>query len=101
MDYDPYYRWTEQEDSPKAANELADCGVDGHRSKWSAANGLGGARPPDRSRPLPTMRRGGDRLRMSVDRGADVHGGPVSVGRGTRCVSHRYKFRSPKNAHQE
>ena len=53
-------------------------------------NGLGGARPPDRLRPLPTMRRGGDRLRMSVDRAADVHGGPVAVGRGTRWVSHRY-----------
>ena len=26
MDYDPY-RWTEQEDSLKVANELADCGV--------------------------------------------------------------------------
>ena len=73
-----------------AANALADGGVDGRRSKWSVANGLGGARPPDRSRPLPTMRRGGDRLRMSVDRGADVHGGPVAVGRGTRWVSHRY-----------
>ena len=35
MDYDPY-RWTEQEDSPMAANELAGCGVDGHRSKWIA-----------------------------------------------------------------
>ena len=53
-------------------------------------NGLRGARPPDRLRPLPTMRRGGDRLRMSVDRAADVHGGPVAVGRGTRWVSHRY-----------
>ena len=58
--------------------------------KMDVANGLGGARPPDRLRPLPTMRRGGDRLRMSVDRAADVHGGPVSVGRGTRWVSHRY-----------
>ena len=58
--------------------------------KMGVANGLGGARPPDRSRPLPTRRRGGDRLRMSVDGAANVHGGPVSVGRGTRWVGHRY-----------
>ena len=41
-------------DSPAGANALAVGGVDGHRSKWSVANGLGGAWPPDRSRALPT-----------------------------------------------
>ena len=86
---DPYWLVVPQ-DSSVAANALADGGVDGRRSKWSVANGLGGARPPDRSRPLPTMSRGGRRLKMSVNRAADVHGGPVSVGRGTRWVSYRY-----------
>ena len=86
---DPY-RLIVQQDSPVGANALVDGGVNGHRSKWSVANGLGGARPPDRSRALPTMRRGGDRLKTSVKHTANVHGDPVSVGRGTRWVCHRY-----------
>ena len=52
---DPY-RLIVQQDSPVGANAFVDGGVNGHRSKWSVANGLGSARPPDRLRALPTMR---------------------------------------------
>ena len=80
----------DQQDVPAGANALAVGGVNGHRSKWSAAIGLGSAWPPDRSRTLPTSWLGGDRLRPPINRAADVHGGAVSAGRGTRWVSCGY-----------
>ena len=84
------YRSIDQQDGPAGAKALAVGGVNGHRSKWSAAIGLGGAWPPDRSWALPTSWLGGDRLRPPINRAADAHGGAVSAGRGTRWVSCGY-----------